>query len=107
MLKFSHMGAWVLIAASAATVAVAQNSAADVYKAKCAMCHGVAGDGNTPAGKAFKAPSFSSPDVLKASDDELIAITKKGKEKMPAWNGKLTDDQIKDVIAYIHTLQKK
>jgi mono/diheme cytochrome c family protein len=25
---------------------------------------------------------------------------------MPAYKGKLTDAQIKDVIAYIHTLQK-
>jgi len=106
MLKFSHLGAWVLLAA-AATLAGAQNSGSDVYKAKCAMCHGVAGDANTPAGKAFKAPSFSSPDVLKASDADLTAVTKKGKGKMPAWDGKLTEDQIKDVIAYIHTLQKK
>jgi mono/diheme cytochrome c family protein len=40
------------------------------------------------------------------SDDDLIAVTTNGKNKMPAYKGKLTDAQIKEVIAYIHTLQK-
>jgi cytochrome c6 len=43
---------------------------------------------------------------VKATDASLIAITKDGKGKMPAYTGKLTDDQIKDVVAYIRTLQK-
>ena len=34
-------------------------------------------------------------------------IIKGGKNKMPAFSGKLTDAQITDVVAYIHTLQKK
>ncbi len=107
MLKLSHTGAWILLAAAMPTIALAQSSGADNYKAKCAACHGVAGDANTPAGKAFKAPSFSSPEVLKMSDADLTAITQNGKGKMPAWKGKLTDDDIAQVIAYIHTLQKK
>ncbi len=55
----------------------------------------------------MKAVPFSSPDLIKASDADLIAATKNGKGKMPAYSGKLTDPQIKDVIAYIRTLQKK
>jgi mono/diheme cytochrome c family protein len=44
---------------------------------------------------------------VKASDADLIAATKNGKGKMPAFAGKLTDVQIKDAVAYIRTLQKK
>ena len=44
--------------------------------------------------------------MVKASDAQFIASTKNGKNKMPAYNGKLTDAQIKDVVAYIRTLQK-
>src|SRR5271170_3171642 len=84
-----------------------QSPGADTYKAKCAMCHAADGSGNTPAGKAMKAPPFDSPDVLKASDTDLVAVIKNGKGKMPAFAGKLTDPQITDVVAYIHTLQKK
>ncbi|WP_263368890.1 c-type cytochrome [Edaphobacter bradus] len=82
-------------------------SAADTYKAKCQMCHAPDGSGDTPAGKATKVHPFKSPDVLKQSDADLIAIVKNGKEKMPAFAGKITDAQITDLVEYIHTLQKK
>ena len=36
----------------------------------------------------------------------LLPSIKNGKNKMPAFAGKLTDPQITDVVAYIHTLQK-
>ena len=89
------------------TLCLAQSSGADTYKTKCQMCHAADGSGDTPAGKAMKALPFNSPDVLKASDSDLIAIVKNGKGKMPAFDGKITDAQIKDVVAYIRTLQKK
>jgi mono/diheme cytochrome c family protein len=55
----------------------------------------------------MKAPSFKDPAVVKASDAELIAVVKNGKNgKMPSYAGKITDDQIKSVVAYIRTLQK-
>ena len=90
----------------AANPCLAQNSAADLYKSKCQMCHAADGSGNTPAGQKLKAHPFNSPDVMKQSDAELTAIIKKGKNKMPAFDGKLTDAQITDLVAYIHTLQK-
>ncbi len=96
----------MMLALTGAT-ALAQDTAADIYKAKCAMCHGVDGTANTPAGKAMKAPSFSSPAVLKMSDEDMIKITTNGKGNMPAQKGNLSADQIKEAVAYIHTLQKK
>jgi mono/diheme cytochrome c family protein len=94
------------LAACIVTPAFAQNSGSDIYKAKCAMCHGADGLGATPAGKAMKAVSFKDATVVKAPDAELIAAVKNGKNKMPPNVGKLTDDQIKSVVAYIRTLQK-
>ncbi len=82
-------------------------SAADNYVAKCQMCHGADGSADTPAGKALKARPLKSPDVLKESDTDLLAVIKNGKNKMPAFTGKLTDSQITDLVAYVHTLQKK
>ena len=94
------------LAVSMITPVFAQ-AGADTYKAKCAMCHGADGLGATPAGKAMGAKPFNAPDSVKASDADLIAVTKNGKGKMPAEAGKLTDAQIKDCITYIRTLQKK
>ena len=104
-LNLTHLAVFC-IAASIATPAFAQSAGADTYKAKCAMCHGADGLGTTPAGKAMKAASFKDPAIVKAPDAQLIAIVKSGKNKMPAYAGKLTDDQIKAAVAYIRTLEK-
>jgi mono/diheme cytochrome c family protein len=82
----------------------ASGQSADLYKAKCQVCHGAEGRGDTVAGKKLGAKDFHSPDVAKTSDHELFEITKKGKEKMPGYDKKLTDDQIKDLIKYIRAL---
>ena len=92
---------------AASTMCVAQGSGADTYKSKCQMCHAADGSGNTPTGKSTKVVPFSSPDIVSKSDADLVAITKNGKGKMPAYAGKLTDAQITDVVAHIRTLQKK
>ena len=60
----------------------------------------------TPMGQEHEVLSFKAPAMVKASDAQLFASTKNGKNKMPAYAGKLTDAQIKDVVAYIRTLQK-
>jgi mono/diheme cytochrome c family protein len=85
----------------------AQSPGADIYKSKCQSCHAADGSGNTPAGKSMKARPFNSPEVMKMSDDDLIQVTRDGRGKMPAYAGKLTDDQIKAVVAHIRTLQGK
>jgi|HubBroStandDraft_4_1064222.scaffolds.fasta_scaffold44614_1 cytochrome c6 len=95
-----------LIGISMAVPAMAQQSGEATYKAKCAMCHGADGVGDTPVGKSMKVNSFKSDADVKASDADLIKVTKDGKGKMPAYAGKLTDDQIQEVVAFIRTLQK-
>ncbi len=87
--------------------AMGQNSGADVYKAKCQMCHGADLKGNTPGGKMTHALPLDTPEVMKKTDADLTATTKNGKNKMPAFAAKLSDAQIKEVIAYIRTLQKR
>jgi cytochrome c6 len=101
-----RIAAMILLAASIAAPAFAQSAGADTYKSKCAMCHGPDGTAAVPMGKMYKIPSFKDPAVVKSSDAELAAITKDGKGKMPAYTGKLTDAQIKEVVSYIRTLQK-
>jgi cytochrome c6 len=87
--------------------AFGEGSGADTYKTKCLMCHGAGGLGDTPTGKALTVPAYNTPDVRKLSDADLTAIIKNGKNgKMPAFGAQLTDAQIKDVLTYIHTLQK-
>lgn len=85
--------------------AVAQDAAA-TYKAKCAMCHGPDGKGSA-MGVKMGARDFTSADVQGQTDTQLTAIITKGKGKMPAYDGKLKDTEIKDLVAYIRGLAKK
>ena len=84
-----------------------QDAGEKVYKAKCATCHGPDGAGATPVGKATKARDFCSNEVKNESDDEWTQIVVKGKNKMPAYDKKLTDAEIKDVVAYIRGMCKR
>lgn len=72
------------------------------YKEKCAMCHGKDGQGGKMGTKAF-----ASAEVQALSDAELTAAISKGKPpKMPAYEGKITDAEIKDLVAYVRSLGK-
>jgi|SRR5580693_10693797 mono/diheme cytochrome c family protein len=85
----------------------ADNAAEATYKAKCAMCHGPDGKGETATGKALKAGSFAAPEVAKMSDDDLATVITKGKNKMPSFEGKLKKEEIEQLVAYIRQLAKK
>ena len=93
------------VAFAFSTLSVAQG-AADLYKTKCATCHGASGAGDTAMGKNLKVRDLSSADVQKQSDSELTNIIKNGKGKMPKYDGKLTDAQIADLVKYIRSLKK-
>ena len=78
----------------------AAESAADTYKAKCAMCHGADGSKSMMGAKPL-----NGADVQKMSEADLADAITNGKGKMPAYKGKLSDAQIKDLAAYIKTLK--
>ena len=77
------------------------DSAADTFKAKCAMCHGADGAGKPAMGTK----PLGSADIQKMSDADLTAAITNGKGKMPAYKGKLTDAQITDIVKYVRTLK--
>ena len=73
----------------------------DTFKAKCAMCHGPNGAGDTVIGKNMKLRDLSSADVQKQSDAQLAAIISSGKNKMPGFGKTLSADQIKELVGFI------
>jgi len=95
----------ILVLTAATSLPLHAEDAATTYKAKCQMCHGADGKGATPAGKSMGARDFHGPAVAKEMDAELFTITKAGKAKMPKYDGKLTDEQIKDLVKFIHSLK--
>lgn len=85
----------------------AGDDGADLFKSKCAMCHGPDGVGKTMMGEKLKIPDLQSADVQKKSDADLHAIISKGKDKMPEYGTKLSKEQIDKLVAHIRELAKK
>jgi cytochrome c6 len=103
MMKISK-GISMIAIMAASTMAIAQG--ADIYKAKCQSCHGATGVPSAGMAKSMGVRSVADPDVKSMSEEKMIAITTDGHAKMPAFKGKLTDAQIKDVVAYFRSLAK-
>jgi mono/diheme cytochrome c family protein len=104
-LRILTVSIWVL---ALSLSSLGQSSGADIFKANCAMCHGNDGLSNIPTAKSLGVRSFKAPDVRKLSNSALAAIIKNGKDRnMPAFGEQLTDAQIKELLRYIHALQKK
>jgi len=67
---------------------------------------GADGTGNTQMGKSMGLKDLGSADVQKQSDADLTAVVSKGKGKMPAYGGKLSDEDISALVKYVRTLKK-
>ena len=70
----------------------------------CARCHGVNGNGRDNAGNQLPDAGFDFTDSRKANrkkDEDWVRITLAGKDKMPAFKGKMTEEQVRKMIADI------
>lgn len=79
---------------------------AALFKTKCAACHGQTGAGDTVMGKKLGIRPLGSADVQKQTDAQLLAIVTGGKNKMPAYGGKIADADLKALVAHIRTFAK-
>jgi mono/diheme cytochrome c family protein len=78
----------------------------------CAQCHGPDGKANTKMGKMLSAKDLTDPKVqaeftdAKATQSIKEGVKQNGKTTMKAFGGKLTDDEIKALVAYVRALKK-
>jgi len=83
-------------------------STEELYKAKCAACHGADGKG-TAAGKKMGAPEFSSAAVQKVSDAEIADFIENGgpqKKASHAFASKgVSAADAANLAAYVKTLK--
>lgn len=87
--------------------AVAEPGGAELYRQNCQACHGSEGKGDGPAAAALtpRPTDLTDPQVMgKLSDDELFAILKDGKGAMPGFGKRLSDDEIRALVAYVRRL---
>jgi mono/diheme cytochrome c family protein len=83
-----------------------ESEGAPIFYAQCAGCHGRDGRAQTEMGKKVKAADLTGEAVQHLSDSQLSKAVKGGKGKMPPFEGKLADQEINAVIAYVRQLGK-
>lgn len=86
------------------STASSAESGADLFEQKCAMCHGENGTGKG------KVPALSLAEVQQKSDADFKTAIEKGVKTdmgmMPGYGGKLTPEQIDELVKYVRSLKK-
>jgi cytochrome c6 len=93
---------------AAAIIVVGHNARAadifngkDVYVMHCQTCHGVDGRSMEPG-----IPDFTRGESLMVPDGQLFEQLWDGMRHMPSYRGMIEDSDLRDVIAYLRTLQQ-
>ena len=107
----------LLIAVALALVTTWSVEAADslgvLWNKNCLSCHGKDGKGETKAGKKAGVKDMTDPAYQAALKEDVAfkaikeGLEEGGKSKMKPFKDKLTDDEIKQLFAFVKTFGKK
>ena len=84
----------------------------EIFEQMCAGCHGTRGDGGEGHSGGFSpvVPNLAKKEYVdQVPDDYLVLVIKKGGAymgkgaAMPAWEKRLSDDDIRRIVAHIRT----
>lgn len=95
------------VGGKAPTPAQGPTAGRDVFRARCAACHGAEGRGDGPAAAALnpRPTNFADPSSRMAkADSAVVGVIKNGRRAMPAFARMLSPAQIDSVAAYVKTL---
>jgi cytochrome c553 len=104
----------IVVASVLAGAVVGTAAAGDVqqnWDKNCAMCHGKDGKGQTTVGRKLQIKDFTDPKTQAALTDDQATkfikegITQDGQLKMKAFADKLSDDEIKALIAHVRSFK--
>lgn len=76
-----------------------------VFQAQCALCHLDREKGSTTGPSLlgiYRKPAL--PSGAAATDERVTATILRGRGMMPAFGSRLSQDELDDLVAYLHTL---
>ena len=95
--QIKWIGCGFLLAMLSGTALAADPGAGgQLYSRYCSTCHGEDGKGTMPG-----VPDFTRGEGLFQPNQALLNVIRDGKTVMPSFRGILTDNEIRDVIAYL------
>jgi mono/diheme cytochrome c family protein len=80
----------------------------EVFQQNCVICHGPKGKGDGPAAAGLPAKPANFSERSSSEQRQLNVVTNGGAAEklspvMPPWGESLTEQQIRDVVAYVRT----
>ncbi len=76
------------------------------WRQNCARCHGMSGRGDGPEGRMLRVRDLTDPAFQdKMSDEEIAAVIKQGRNKMPAFET-LPDNVVHGLVKHIRKLRR-
>lgn len=99
-----------LALAAAGALSAHAGDAKETFEKDCAKCHGVDGKGDTKMGKKLEIKDLTDAKIQGTKDADLAKAIKEGikdgdKVRMKAF-ADLSDDEVKALVAYVHSLKK-
>jgi len=83
-------------------------SAAELYTKNCASCHGKDGRAKTVKAKLNHARDLTDPVWQeRATDERLFNTIMNGKQKMPGFSKKLSEQEINSLVTYVRGLKRQ
>lgn len=81
----------------------------DIYRSRCAPCHGPQGRGNGPAAAALnpRPTDFTVAAQRQTTTDSAVAeVIERGRRGMPAFGRMLTHTQVDSLVAHLRTFRR-
>jgi mono/diheme cytochrome c family protein len=77
-----------------------------IFIKHCVGCHGAEGKGDGYKLLGPDPANLTAPATRKKSDAVLLNTIHEGKSSMPSWKVRLSEQDSRDVLAYIRTLSR-
>jgi mono/diheme cytochrome c family protein len=98
-------GAVALVVLLAAPAVAEEPKRSALWESYCTVCHGPDGRAQTEEGKKKGARNLADARwQASVSDDRLTSSIRRGRENMPSFGKKLSEEQIKALIAEVRSL---
>jgi mono/diheme cytochrome c family protein/uncharacterized membrane protein len=78
------------------------SAARELFRQRCVKCHGADGTGSPERDSLPEIPDFTKSSwQSRRSDVQLLASVLDGKDEMPSWRGKVSQEQARDLVALV------
>jgi mono/diheme cytochrome c family protein/uncharacterized membrane protein len=80
----------------------AHREAGELFGKRCARCHGADGTGQPRRARGGEIPNFTDAKwQATRTDDQLLASILDGKDKMPSFRDRLSEEEARDLVAHV------